>query len=419
LRGFSAKARSCSPETTAIKEQEIMPPITIGFFPRDRFSVAAESLQRIFDHTDVPFHLVIIDCGTPERFLREIESVIEGHENVTIVHKNHFMQPNASRDLVISHAKTEYVCFCENDVLVGPGWATQLLSALEEKSADVAVPRIMQVKPGGKEEPHFDDSLGLVRTIDTSNGRQLEILPRPRKKEADLACTDRRIEQFMETHFMLFRRTVFDRINPFDPTINAGEEIDVCLALRDAGVPIVYDTSCVVRFRVVQYPLPPGEREIFLQKWDLEITQRSLERIKERWNLARLGEGRTSSIEEMYARAAGTTWQWREDLLNLLSADDPFILVDQEMWADTDIVDGLQAFHFLDRDGKYWGLPKDGNQAVEELERLRHQGAKFIVFSWWCFWFLDVYRELNQHLNERYARIFTNDRMLVFDLKSH
>ena len=121
--------------------------ITIGFFPRDRFSIAAESLQSIFDYTDVPFHLIIIDCGTPNLVSRQIETIIDGHENVTIIHEEQFIYPNASRNLVIPHVNTDYVCFIENDMLVEQGWASRLLSALEQNSAEVAVPRIMARLP--------------------------------------------------------------------------------------------------------------------------------------------------------------------------------------------------------------------------------------------------------------------------------
>ena len=62
-----------------------MPTVTIGFFPREQFSLAAESLQRIFDYTHIPFNLIVINCNTPEVYWKQIEQVLAGRSNVKVI----------------------------------------------------------------------------------------------------------------------------------------------------------------------------------------------------------------------------------------------------------------------------------------------------------------------------------------------
>ena len=48
------------------------PAITVGFSPRERFVTAAESLASLYDHTPLPFELLVVDAATPPRYLAQI-----------------------------------------------------------------------------------------------------------------------------------------------------------------------------------------------------------------------------------------------------------------------------------------------------------------------------------------------------------
>jgi hypothetical protein len=37
---------------------------------------------------------------------------------------------------------------------------------------------------------------------------------------------------------------------------------------------------------------------------------------------------------------------------------------------------------FLERNGKYWGLPADTQEAIKEIERMSQSGCTHIVFAW-------------------------------------
>ena len=72
---------------------------------------------------------------------------------------------------------------------------------------------------------------------------------------------------------------------------------------------------------------------------------------------------------------------------------------------------------FLERDGEYWGAPENGAVAVQELERMRAEGADFIAFAWPAMWWLEHYPELRHHLSRRFKRVADSDRLVAFDLR--
>jgi SAM-dependent methyltransferase len=103
------------------------------------------------------------------------------------------------------------------------------------------------------------------------------------------------------------------------------------------------------------------------------------------------------------------------DMARLIPSETPFILVDQEQLRNV-IAVGRHAIPFLERDGQYWGPPPNDMTAILELERLHRSGARFIVFAWPAFWWLEYYAELHRHLHSEFRCVLQNDRLIVFDL---
>ena len=94
-----------------------------------------------------------------------------------------------------------------------------------------------------------------------------------------------------------------------------------------------------------------------------------------------------------------------------------FIFVDDEQLSSGDAFAGRRRIPFLERDGQYWGTPADDDTAIRELERLRQDGAAFIIFAWPSFWWLDYYAGIQRHLRSTYRCLLQNDRLTVFDLR--
>src|SRR6266508_1437155 len=122
-------------------------------------------------------------------------------------------------------------------------------------------------------------------------------------------------------------------------------------------------------------------------------------------------------------RKGKTNWQWEyrlhlaeEDIATVIPPGQAFILVDDGVLGH-DIGVGRRAIPFLERDGRYWGRPSDGDAAIREFERSRGSGqVSFMVFTWPAFWWLDYYPELHRHLASAFRCVLRNDRVLAFDL---
>jgi len=105
-----------------------------------------------------------------------------------------------------------------------------------------------------------------------------------------------------------------------------------------------------------------------------------------------------------------------EDLRAVILPGEKFVLVDEEQIRGV-IAGGYRAVPFLEREGQYWGRPADDRTAIEELERLRGDGARFIAFAWPAHWWLEHYTEFAHYLRQRYRCALHNERFVIFDLR--
>ena len=120
-------------------------------------------------------------------------------------------------------------------------------------------------------------------------------------------------------------------------------------------------------------------------------------------------------------RHTGGEWRERvhlalEEITELIPRGDTFILVDEDLWGTAEDILGRRRIPFLERDGRYWGPPPDDKVAIQELQRLRLSGAKFMAFAWPAFWWLEHYTGLRSYLDAEFRRVLENDRLVVFDL---
>jgi Glycosyl transferase family 2 len=93
----------------------------------------------------------------------------------------------------------------------------------------------------------------------------------------------------------------------------------------------------------------------------------------------------------------------------------PFVLIDG-MQLSLEPGSGRRVIPFLEHEGQYWGEPEDDAQAIDELERLRRAGARFLVLAWPSFWWLDDYPQFIEYLYDSYACVLHHERLRIFEL---
>jgi hypothetical protein len=118
----------------------------------------------------------------------------------------------------------------------------------------------------------------------------------------------------------------------------------------------------------------------------------------------------------------GSRWlesgRWRlvaREIERLATEGDRVILVG-DCWFENAALVRRSTLPFLERGGEYFGLPADDETAIRELERMRAGGARFIVFAWPAFWWLDYYSGLAHFLRSHFQQVVAGPRMIVFKL---
>ena len=77
-----------------------------------------------------------------------------------------------------------------------------------------------------------------------------------------------------------------------------------------------------------------------------------------------------------------------------------------------------KGWHFLEQNGIYDGNPKNSQQAIADLERLRRQGATHFVFTTPRFWWLESYPEFTRHLSESATLLEATPEFKIYELTS-
>lgn len=357
------------------------PSIAIGFLPRERFELAAESLASLYAHTSLPFELIVMDAGTPARSLQPMLDVLAAHTNWKILHNDGPLLPAVSKNRILAAVApgTEFVCLLENDNLFNHGWLDELLDACMTYPADVAAPLIRE---GRGNEGHFDRHLGELVASTTHPGR-FEVVPVANSRHLLEQVTP---VQFVEQHCLLFRREVFERIGPFDEELNTRDEVDLSLALHHADATVVVVPRSVVNYVPPTSPPEDDELPFYRLRWDLDRAATSRERIQERWSLVET-PGDLEFVR--YRMLIPRLPEVRARLTDLCRSGRRVVLLENGDWFDTPTTKGIDIRPFPDCGGHFGGFPASPDAARSELAAVLEQGATDIVIGWPAFWWFD------------------------------
>lgn len=259
--------------------------VTIVVVPRERFSCTRESLESIYENTQMPFNLVYVDGNSPKTIRAYLQEKA-AEKNFKIIRTDYYLTPNEARNLGLAEVKTKYLVFMDNDVVVTPGWLTQLFQCAEETDAAVVGPLMCQYKPlhenvhcAGGESHVWIDKTGRRRFREKMclQGKMVsEVRDRLQREETELA----------EFHCTLVRRSIFEKIGFLDEAmLNTKEHLDFCMLVRQAGGKVYFEPSCIVTY-VPGPPLELSDVHYYMLRWSDAWKLGSLHRLREKWDLA-------------------------------------------------------------------------------------------------------------------------------------
>jgi GT2 family glycosyltransferase len=262
--------------------------VTIVVVPRERFSCARESLESIYEHTQIPFNLVYVDGNSPAKvqyYLREQAQ----EKNFQLIRTDYYLSPNQARNLGVAQVKTKYVVFIDNDVIVSPGWLSALVQCAEETNATVVGPLMCQNQPI-HEIVHFAGGESHIWEDNTGRRRLREKMYKQGKRVAEVRDQLQRIQtELAEFHCVLVRTEIFERIGFLDEEmLNTKEHLDFCMNVARAGGTVYFEPACLVTY-VPGPPLEWTDLHFYMLRWSDAWTLASLHRLRDKWNLAEDG----------------------------------------------------------------------------------------------------------------------------------
>ena len=106
-----------------------------------------------------------------------------------------------------------------------------------------------------------------------------------------------------------------------------------------------------------------------------------------------------------------------QEVRKLIAPDEAIALVDPEYrWTDSELSVYRRSF-FVERDGVDWGAPIDDEAALQELERLKGKGVRYLIFLTTAFWWQEIYPRLFEELQSRSRCLLRNPRLVIFELQ--
>jgi GT2 family glycosyltransferase len=287
------------------------PIVTLIVVPRERFSCTQESLESIYQHTELPFKLIYVDGNSPRKVRRYLEAKAQ-EKNFKLIRTDYYLSPNHARNIGLSHVDTKYLVFLDNDVVFSPGWLRALVNCAEETGATVVSPLMCEKKPV-HQRVHFAGGESHV-VVDVKGRRHLrEKMYKQGQNAVQLRPQLQRTQtELSEFHCTLVRTEIFEQIGYLDEAmLNTKEHLDFCMNVTNVGGTVYFEPDSLVTY-VPGPPLELSDLHFYMLRWSDAWTLGSLQRIREKWDLCedgyfqtkykKLGVRRISTIIKPFVR---------------------------------------------------------------------------------------------------------------------
>jgi GT2 family glycosyltransferase len=260
-----------------------LPGVTLVVVPRERFSCAEASLESLYENTPEPFDLIYLDGPSPPRIRRYLERQARA-KGFRLIRQPSFPPTPQSRNLGLREAKTPYVVFVENDVVVRAGWLEPLRRCAEETGAAVVGPLYLE-QVAGREIVHMAGGLAHLEDVD-GRRRFVEEHRLQGRRLCEVVDTLRREPtELLEFHCVLVRAEVVRAMGGFDEGMkNTTEHVDFCLGMRAAGHQIYFEPASVV---VYCQPPPFAWQDLrfFCTRWNDTWARQTVAHFGGKWRL--------------------------------------------------------------------------------------------------------------------------------------
>jgi hypothetical protein len=165
------------------------------------------------------YEVIVVDDGSTDN----TADILTRFPNVQVIRQEN-LGLSVARNVGLQHATGSVIAYTDSDCFVDPDWLTQLVYQLEETGA-AAVGGPNLTPPDGR----------LAACVAACPGQPTHVLESEQVAEHIPGCN------------MAFRRDALLAINGFDPRFRqAGDDVDLCWRLEEAGYWITFSPGAVV-----------------------------------------------------------------------------------------------------------------------------------------------------------------------------
>jgi GT2 family glycosyltransferase len=259
-----------------------MPPrVTVVITQRERMSLTERSLESVLSDRSEPFDLIYVDGGSSEELRRYLQTKSQAAQFL-LLQRPEWLWPNVARNLAMTHVKTEYVVFIDNDVLVEQGWLQRMVQAADETGAALVGP--LYLWSNGVDEPRIHMAGGVLNFERTKDG--LEIFERHNLINERLEVRSKLVRSpcdYLEYHCMMARTDFLTTVGGLDEQITCvHEHIDLALEARKRNLPIVMEPTAGVDY-LAFIPLALSDVAFYQWRWSQEAVTSSLSAFCRKW----------------------------------------------------------------------------------------------------------------------------------------
>jgi len=339
------------------------------------------TLESLLANTERPgYEVVVIDNGSAEPTRRYLQVLASRNRNVRVIRNdaNHGFAAAANQGLAA--AMTDQLVLLNNDTIVVPDWLARL-------TAHLADPEVALVGP-------ITNRCGGPAQIPTTYRTYGELLSFARERTAAVHGDPLGEVPITELFCTALRRDVLEAVGPLDEQFELGmfEDDDYARRVRDLG----YRVVCAEDVFVHHFGEASLGRLASEGRYG-ELFHANRSRFERKWGVEWKPHGRRfdreyETLKRRVRAAVSAHVPEGATVLVVSHGDDEFVGLE-----------GRTAWHFPQlQDGRWAGRhPDNDDEAVAELERLRAQGATYLVLPTTSGWWLDHYEGFRRHL-ERY-----------------
>jgi GT2 family glycosyltransferase len=346
-------------------------------------------LESVLAHSaDRDFELIVVDNGSSDGTRSYLLKLADGDARIRVLlnGRNAGFAPACNQGLGL--ALGENLVLLNNDTMVAPGWLSGLLAHLRNPGVGLVGP--------------VTNRIGNEAEVETGYRTWGEFLEFARRRAGERAGDW--LELRTPAMFCLaMRRQTYRHLGPLDERYEVGllEDDDYADRAREAG----YQLRCVEDTVVHHFGEASFGKLVAGGEYG-RILRANQERYAEKWDrpwepYGRRPNPRYERESEHLREAVRAAVPAGAEVLVISRGDDTLLELN-----------GRRAAHFpQDENGGWSGHhPANSEEAISQLERLRGNGAGYLVVPPTYRWWLNHYDGLREHLDSRYRTVVSDER---------